>query len=120
LSIKQNATVVDAKGKSSYTTADDYFGSVRSGLTPCDIGAFAYIYDPKAALVDIKENQLQVAISNSSILIRGNATKTVHIFSVDGRLVKSSLLLSDNESIRLKQGCYIVRIENRVAKVILN
>jgi len=120
LSIKRNFIIVDGKGNASNTATDDYFGSIRSGLTPCDMGAFAYIYDPKAALVDLKENQLKVAISNSAIIIRGNANKTVHIFSVDGRLVKSTLLSSDNEMIRLKQGCYIVRIENRMAKVILN
>lgn len=120
LSIKQNATVVDAKGNASNTATDDFFGSIRSGLTPCDMGAFAYIYDPKAALVDLKENELKVAISNSSIVIHGYATKTVHVFSIDGRLINSTLLSSANETIRLKQGCYIVRIENRLAKVIIN
>ena len=120
LSIKRNANIVDAKGNATYTAIDDYYGSIRSGLTPCDMGAFAYIYDPKAALVDLNENRLQLAVSNSSILVRGYATKTVHIYSVDGKIVKNTVLQSDNEKLSLSRGCYIVRIENQVAKVIIN
>jgi len=120
LSIKKNYIIVDGKGNASTTATDDYFGSIRSGLTPCDMGAFAYVYDPNATIVYTKENQLKVGISNSSILIRGYASKTIHVFSIEGRLIQSVLLPSDNEIIKLKRGCYVVRIENRMAKVIIN
>ena len=120
LSIKRNATVVDGKGNASYTVTDDIFGSVRSGLTPCDIGAFAYIYDPKSGVERVVNNKLNVGVTSTSVIIKGYAMKTVNIYGIDGKQIKSILLHSDNESINLAQGFYVVKIENLVAKIIIN
>ena len=119
LSIQLNAKIVDQKGDATLTATDDYFGSVRSGLTPCDIGAFAYVYDPSAILTDVQDNYLKVYAVNSAIIVPGSANKVVNIYSFDGKLVKSQRAMDDNVRIPVTSGFYIVRVDNRVAKIIV-
>lgn len=117
LAILLNTKVVDQKGDATLTVTDDYFGSVRSGLTPYDMGAYAYVYDPSAILTNVQDNNLHIFSVNSAIMVSGFTNKTVNIYSIEGKLVKSQQLTSDIEQIPVASGFYIVRVDNRVAKI---
>ncbi len=119
LSIKLNSSIVDQKGDATLTATDDYFGATRTALSPCDIGAYAYIYDPRSVVNEIADNPLSVFTGNSCMIITGSGNKTANIFSIDGRLIQKIRLQSDRQIVFIHSGIYFVRVDEKVAKVIV-
>lgn len=68
---------------------------------------------------DISGNPASIAGSTGAVIVKGHAGDTIEVSAIDGRLVASHTAASDNESIRLAAGIYIVRAGSQTAKVIV-
>ncbi len=117
LLIRHNSALVDKTGDASQTATEDYFGSIRANLTPCDPGAYSFIFDASAGVSAVRADRLFAFASGQGVVISGCENKVVRIFAFDGKMVLSQRLSSDNQTIPLAAGFYIVRVENRSTKV---
>jgi hypothetical protein len=79
----------------------------------------AYQFTAATGLNDIKMGELNAYSVNKSIVIKESEGKMASIFSVSGQLLKNVKLSSNDFSIPVANGFYMVKVENKVAKVIV-
>lgn len=114
-----SGTPVDMAGVDlSASVADDFYGTVRSTLTPSDMGAVAY--DASTAVSRIIKNEFAVFSTSNSIVIENAHNKNISIYSITGQLLKSVTADSNKFTIASSKGLYIISIGKEKTKVLVN
>ena len=115
MNIGENSPARGAGANLTSTVADDFYGRTR---TTNDIGAVAYF--PTSGLNSTKfTNTLNVKIVNDCIIIEGQEGKVAEVYGLTGQTIKRVVLNSDNETIKLSNGFYIVKVAALKAKVLI-
>jgi len=99
--------------------ADDFYGTVRSTLTPSDMGAIAFDAS-STAVNEIIKKQFTVFTTSNSIVIRSANGQSISIFNMTGQLVKTVTSNSDLLSIPASKGLYIVSVGKEKTKISVN
>jgi len=110
----QQASPAKGTGVVLADVTTDFNGFARS---TSDIGALAF--GSFNAVNTVVENALSVYATNNAIVINNQMGQTARIYSLSGQMVKASLLQSDNESISMNKGFYVVRVNGSVSKVLV-
>ena len=92
----------------------DFNGFTR---TTIDIGALAY--GSISGVKQTSKNELSVYTTKNNIVVNNQLRQTARIYTMNGQLVKSVKLLSDNENISVANGLYIVRVGALSSKVLV-
>ncbi len=79
----------------------------------------AYQFTAATGLKNLKMGELNAYAANSSIVVKESEGRMASIFSVSGQLIKDVKLMSANANIPMNAGFYLVKVENKVAKVIV-
>jgi hypothetical protein len=79
----------------------------------------AYQFTDATGLFQINWGELNAYSSNGAIIIEESGAKIANIYSISGQLIMDVKLISSYESIPMPAGFYIVKAENKTAKVIV-
>jgi hypothetical protein len=60
-----------------------------------------------------------ISVSANSILFETSSPETVKVFNANGQMIKNIVSVAGKNSVELSKGVYIVRIGNKIAKVLL-
>jgi len=91
----------------------DFNGYAR---TTSDIGALAFGSVP-SGVKTVNTSKLNVYTSDNSIVVSNQKGQMANVYSLSGQLVNSKRLESDNESINMNKGFYLVKVNGSVSKV---
>ncbi len=112
----QTGTPADQAGTSCDVT-DDFFGSIRSDYTPIDLGAIIYSTGTGAKKETL--SQLTIHATSNGIVVSEGKGQKVSVFNITGEMVKSLVLSSDDATILLNKGLYVVKVGGKSTKVIV-
>jgi len=98
------------------SVAEDFDGLVRADYTPVDLGAYV-ISGSTSIGANTTEGSLSVVALNERILFSNLAGQSAKIFTVSGQLVKSIHITSNEVSVSIAKGLYIVQVAGKTAKV---
>ena len=79
----------------------------------------AYQFTGATALHAVKMGELNAYAVNGAIVVKESEGKIASVFSVSGQLIKNVKLIPANTNIPMQNGFYIVKVDNKVAKVIV-
>lgn len=79
----------------------------------------AYQYTAATGLSTVKMGELNAYSVKGAIVVKDSEGRNASVFSVSGQLIKDVKLMSTNESISMSAGFYLVRVDNKIAKVIV-
>jgi len=94
----------------------DLMGVDRTGART--LGAYQYSTGG-TALSAVKMGGLNVYSANGTIILNELAGKMASVYSISGKLLKNVKVNSNNFSIPVSEGFYLVKVANQVAKVIV-
>ena len=102
----------------SASVAEDFYGTIRSTLTPSDLGAVAY--NVSSGVNQLIKNEFTVFSTKNSIVIENAHNKNISIYSTTGQLLKSVTADSNKFTVASSKGLYIVSIGKEKTKVLVN
>jgi len=106
----------NAAGDATIVVADDFEGMVRADYSPSDLGA--YVIGTSTAIDGMPAATTQsVYAANGRIIFSKLNGQTARISAVSGQLIKSVVIASDNASVALPKGLYIVQVAGKTVKV---
>jgi len=79
----------------------------------------AYQFTAATGLKNVKLGELNAYSVNGAIVVNESEGKMASIFSASGQLIKDVKLMSANANISMAAGFYLVKVDNKVAKVIV-
>jgi len=99
--------------------ANDLMGVARTG-DGISRTLGAYQFTTATGLSAAKMGELNVYSAKGTIVVKDSEGKTASIFTLSGQLFKSVEMNSSNFAIPVPAGFYIVKADNKTAKVIVN
>ena len=114
-----NALIGQATGTATYTNYSAAYASGSYSATFSTFGSFVTGANSLAtALKNGSENALSVFAANKSVLVKNaKAGELVTVYGVNGVKVASSVLNSDNATLPLSAGIYLVKVGTTTTKV---
>ncbi|MFM2293395.1 MAG: hypothetical protein RIS29_3208 [Bacteroidota bacterium] len=114
-----NALIGQATGTATYTNYSAAYASGSYSATFSTFGSFVTGANSLAtALKNGSENALSVFAANKSVLVKNaKAGELVTVYSANGARVASSVLNSDNATLPLSAGIYMVKVGATTTKV---
>lgn len=114
-----NALIGQATGTATYTNYSAAYASGSYSATFSTFGSFVTGANSLAtALKNGSENALSVFAANKSVLVKNaKAGELVTVYGVNGVKVASSVLNSDNATLPLSAGIYMVKVGATTTKV---
>ncbi|MDD5053116.1 MAG: right-handed parallel beta-helix repeat-containing protein [Sulfuricurvum sp.] len=98
--------------------ATDISGNARPLGTAFDMGAYERSSVP--TIINTVHNSMLCYSGNNSIEVRGlNKDEVVKVYGISGNLIYNQKALNSTISISLRQGIYLVHVNDRVTKVVV-
>jgi hypothetical protein len=118
-----SSSPANESGLTIATVTDDFAGALRSDYTTAsttnaDMGAYA-ISNATAVQTAQQISDLSVFALENSIVFNNLSGFTAKIYSLSGQLVKSIALTSNRTSEPTSKGLYIVKVADKVTKVLV-
>ncbi len=96
-----------------YGTLETYF-TVPGVKTVSDFEILAPV-----GIEDSKSEGTVITTDGNNIVVKAEQATTINVYSVSGKLVATSLVIDGSAIIPVSKGVYVVKTDNKVAKVIL-
>lgn len=124
----KRGTKVVTNGMSEYRLYANQTGNIRIRISKADDNTGGMNIDNirisnyagTSAMDEITANQLSVYTNSKGVFVElGNEASDIHIYHISGQLYKQINQVSNTQFIPLKEGIYIVKSGDKLAKIVL-
>jgi len=115
--VSSENSAASLSGVAIASVTDDFYGMLRANYSPVDMGAIAI--GNYTTVENVKLMNLNVYAISNSIVFNNLEGSTATIYSLNGQQLKSFLLTSNKVTVPSAKGCFVVKVGNENAKVIV-
>lgn len=69
--------------------------------------------------ISLLDDKVQVMATDKTIIVKNAQAKNLQVFTIDGKILINKFIVGNEETIQMNKGAYIVKVNNKTAKVIV-